>query len=1099
MKRIPTILQRASLIGVFMLLSLLPCLAFLPDSQTELANFDKRLESTAKPAKAPTRQNQAIAEFNTRLPDVNIQLDEILQTPKWISSTKGFLSGPDGKGRTISPATMARFSTNDAYRVTKAFLLEHTNLFDHGPEVLNEARIKRDFVTVHNGLHTVTWEQLLDGIPVFDGLLTSHVTRRDELVSISSQFIPAVGTAADVGTPNRKVVQTTPPITPPQAVIKAFRNLGGTLGESELTNTSVKPDGFEKHQSFKAGPLKGDANVRLVWLPMNRQSMRLCWQVILMSRARGEMFQILIDAQSGEALLRHKLTENISNASYRVFTTDSPTPFSPGYAVPSTNQPALVSRVLVVTNAFNTNASPNGWINDGDNETSGNNVDAHLDRDADNLPDLPRPRGSPFRVFDIPLDLSQDPVAYGDACVVNLFYWNNWMHDKLYEFGFTEAAGNFQINNFGRGGTGNDAVQADAQDGSGFNNANFSTPPDGLPGRMQIYIFNGPSPNRDGDLDTQVMVHEYTHGLSGRLVGGGVGISALQSRGLGEGWSDFFSLALLSKAGDSLNANYPEGAYVSYQLFGLQENYYYGIRRYPYSTDITKSPETLQDIDPGLASAHTGVPRNPAMPNSPTEIHNMGEIWCVTLWDARANLIRKYGFNNGNHLILQLLTDALNLTPANPNFIQARDAILQADLVDNGGANYHELWTAFAKRGMGYNASAPASTTTSGIVESYIVPDDLLVTPPSDFSGSGNVTGFFSPASQMYTLINTGTNFMSWAAGTDMAWVNLSATTGQLTANGGSTNILISLNSVASNLDIGTYSGVVAFTNLNTGFTQSRNFNLTISPPRLYFFPLDSDPGWSREGQWAFGAPAGMGGTNHGNHDPTAGATGTNVFGVNLAGDYATNAGGPYQLTAGPFNFSSDRSVVLSFQRWLNSDYPPYAFANVEVSNNGSDWTSIFSNDSGEITDSTWTSQRFDISTYADNQPSFYVRWNYETYAGAFAYSGWNIDDIEFLGVSQLSVVLPDFVSEGDGLIANAGQVKLAHAPASDITVSLSSSDTSIATVPFNSYHSGGPDEWEIRSFHHRQRSFGWNQNGNDRSIRLWILKRNQLHERVGQ
>src|SRR6185436_9882108 len=132
--------------------------------------------------------------------------------------------------------------------------------------------------------------------------------------------------------------------------------------------------------------------------------------------------------------------------------------------------------------------------------TRGNNVDAHLDTDADDVADLPRFQGSAFRVFDFPLDLAQDPSTYRNAAVTQLFYWGNFMHDKLYELGFTEAAGNFQTDNFARGGLGGDAVEADAQDGSGVNNANFSTPPDGSAGRMQMYIFDGPTPDRDGDF-----------------------------------------------------------------------------------------------------------------------------------------------------------------------------------------------------------------------------------------------------------------------------------------------------------------------------------------------------------------------------------------------------------------------------------------------------------------------------------------------------------------------------------------------------------------------------------------------------------------------
>ena len=83
---------------------------------------------------------------------------------------------------------------------------------------------------------------------------------------------------------------------------------------------------------------------------------------------------------------------------------------------------------------------------------------------------------------------------------------------------------------------------------------------------MQMYIFTGFSPRRDGDLDAEVVLHEYTHGLSNRRVGGGVGISALQPEGMGEGWSDFYAMTLLSEAGDNLNGCYASGAYVSYLI-----------------------------------------------------------------------------------------------------------------------------------------------------------------------------------------------------------------------------------------------------------------------------------------------------------------------------------------------------------------------------------------------------------------------------------------------------------------------------------------------------------------------------------------------------
>jgi hypothetical protein len=467
----------------------------------------------------------------------------------------------------------------------------------------------------------------------------------------------------------------------------------------------------------------------------------------------------------------------------------------------------------------------------------GNNVDAHTDWNADDLPDLPRPQGSPFRVFDFAMDLStQDPTNYANAAVVQLFYLCNWYHDRLYELGFTEAAGNFQTTNFSRGGLENDAVQADAQDGGSVNNANFSTPPDGSPGRMQMYLFTGPSPRRDGDFDAEVVLHEHTHGLSWRLVGGGQALGDTQSDGMGEGWSDFYALSLLSEASDDVNGNYACGAYASYQIGGAgdTENYYFGIRRYPYSTDMSKNPLTFKDIDPAQADyCSSGAPYHTGMFGAcsatlANEVHNEGEVWCVTLWDARANLINKYGWAMGNQLILQLVTDGMKLTPAHPNFLQARDAILQADLVDNTGTNLRELWAAFAKRGMGFSAASPASSTTTGIQESFDLPDDLRISPRIGFVSSGPLGGPFNVTSQMYFLTNAGSNTLSWTLVNTSSWLSVSLGGGSLVPGAGATPVTVSVDATASNLPAAIYPATVLFSNLDSGVAQDLSFTLRI-------------------------------------------------------------------------------------------------------------------------------------------------------------------------------------------------------------------------------------------------------------------------------
>src|SRR5205814_4424249 len=142
-----------------------------------------------------------------------------------------------------------------------------------------------------------------------------------------------------------------------------------------------------------------------------------------------------------------------------VYTSDSPSPFSPGWSTISSNQPPFIKRDSVTIDALDATASPNGWSADTDNTTTGNNVDAFVDRNFDLSPDVPRPLGiTTNRIFNFPVFLNQDPGTYGAGSTVQLFWRANWYHDRLYQLGFTEAAGNYQTTNFSRGGLANDAV-----------------------------------------------------------------------------------------------------------------------------------------------------------------------------------------------------------------------------------------------------------------------------------------------------------------------------------------------------------------------------------------------------------------------------------------------------------------------------------------------------------------------------------------------------------------------------------------------------------------------------------------------------------------
>ncbi|MGC3959320.1 MAG: M36 family metallopeptidase [Verrucomicrobiota bacterium] len=696
-----------------------------------LPNLDSRKSFTNTTAAVRLQTATASAALlSTQVSGVRFQPDTRTGGARFLAAQRGFLTGVGGNGKGLSAAGLNALPLSDPYRVVKAFANEHAAVFGHDALPLNAAQVKVDAITARNGMRTVIWQQRQDDIPVYGALFVSHLTKNEELVSVSSRFVSDLSHSASL-VPGRASLVSNPPLNATAATRRAALDLGETNALIQLTQ-EMSPAGAEQKQSFLSPRLNGETYAQLVWLPLQDDSLQLCWQVILTSKARPEMYLTLVNAQNGNVLLRRCLTAYATPATFNVYTSDSPSPFSPGLNTPSNFQPPVVSRTSVTLTALNNTASPNGWINDGGNQTVGNNVDAHLDRNDDDLPDMPRPQGSPNRVFDFPLDLAQSPGTYGNASVVNLFYWNNFVHDRMYDFGFTEAFGNFQTTNFNRGGAGNDAVSADGQDGGGFNNANFATPPDGMPGRMQMYIFSESTPDRDGSLDAEVMVHEYGHGISNRLLGGGAGISELQTAGMGEGWSDFYALSLLSEATDDPHAVYATGGYLTYQFFGLDANYYFGIRRYPYCTDLSKNPLTFKDIDPTKASTHPGVPISPIFGGSQAEeVHNQGEVWCMTLWEVRANLIDKLGAVAGNQTMLQLVTDGLKLAPENATFIEARDGILLADEVLTGGDNLAELWYGFAKRGMGFSASAPTSDTTTGVTEAYDVPD-YVITGPTD-------------------------------------------------------------------------------------------------------------------------------------------------------------------------------------------------------------------------------------------------------------------------------------------------------------------------------------------------------------------------------
>ncbi|KAJ6579478.1 metalloprotease [Mycena vulgaris] len=399
-------------------------------------------------------------------------------------------------------------------------------------------------------------------------------------------------------------------------------------------------------------------------------SVALAHTIQIQNREAKTWYEAFVDAHSGKFISSINL---VSNAAYR--------------ALPIYKTDPLEGLELIV-DPQDYLVSPLGWHNNGtsvSNDTSGNNVQAFVDLAVSNT----TAQSSPNLIF----NYTQDPdLAPGegtnlDAARTNAFYVINTMHDITYRYGFTESAFNFQQTNTEGAGVGGDAVLASVQNTNGTDDAFFITLPEGQPGIMVLFLWFQSKPARDSALANDIMVHEYTHGITNRMTGGGTGrcLQVPESGGMGEGWSDAFSdwmAQLESPIKDFTIGGWVDGGTP--------------LRRFPYSTNLTTNPYTY--------SALTNL----------TELHGIGTVWANILHNMLATLVDAHGFSKtartnaygteGNVVFMHLFIDALALQPCQPDFIQGRDAIILADHNRYSGTNRCLLWKVFASRGLGVAA-----------------------------------------------------------------------------------------------------------------------------------------------------------------------------------------------------------------------------------------------------------------------------------------------------------------------------------------------------------------------------------------------------------
>ncbi len=648
-----------------------------------------------------------------------VGIDPVTGTPHFVARLDGFLTEP---------------STDDPADVVLGYVREHPDVFGLDEDDLAGLRLVRD-ETDAAGAHHLLWAQTAGGIPAFANDLRATVTSDGRLLTVGGSPVPDLELPAD------------PSVGAPTAVVTALRAAGRTV--SAPPRATVAPRGLAQATRFAGGH---DAALVLV---TDGGGTRLAWRVTA-SADSDEVYTTLVDARTGNVLASaNKVTEVGGQAwdyypgaasggaqSWRDFT-------GLGWlSAAATSLSGTYARVFSDWNDDNAAQNSGRW---GSEETDPTDS----------------PTGFPFQTFTHANGYCAPTAPYLSTCswdsfdngpypqqtgwyanrrqnAVQVFYFVNAFHDHLED--------DPDIAWTSRTFAGADRVVAHASDGAmtgqagqflgvdmpnvdHVNNANMFTPPDGSAPRMQMYLFTSisgsfasdPTPDVNGGDDASVVYHEYTHGLSSRLITYADGWSALdafQSAAMGEGWSDWYAMDYLVAKGYAPNT----AANGEVTL-----DRYVGNGKHTLRTEGLDCPLTPKNTAcpggsaTGSAGGYTLGDMGRVCSCGP-EVHADGEIWAQTLWDLRTAV----GVSDSRFLV----TEAMRLSPTNPSFLEMRDAILAANQVGvlDGRTNREsQVWQVFAARGMGYFA------TTNG--PNDMAPVESFALPPDPSDGVGSVAG----------------------------------------------------------------------------------------------------------------------------------------------------------------------------------------------------------------------------------------------------------------------------------------------------------------------------------------------------------------------
>lgn len=637
--------------------------------------YDSRL---ALPTLAPTAaQRAAVAKIVAAGTGARTTWNKA-GTPRWISVDDGFLSGT---------------SAAEPVDVARGWLRSNVAAFGLTTADVDALQVVRDH-RLPGGVGTVlSFTQTFDGVPSGIGaILTVVVDGKGRVLSYSGDPVRTDALTGSFTLSSAQALTSAVASILPKSGFVA-KATGKTAGGYEEFAKSV----FDTVQYARKIAFPTSAGARAAY-------------ATLVVKSKDEAWAVIVDAATGDSLFRKSLVAHEKAVG------SAADPEAPNGLV-FENYPGAAKGGKQVLKSFGaTPESPNGWVDltgvvGTGITTVGNNANTVA---AWSVPLVPVDQAlrpvAPTGEFQFAFtdNWRKTEGATGsfaqdaESAATNLFYHHNRIHDEMYAFGFTETAGNFQVDNFGKGGTGGDPVFGGAQSGAlgivdevvplGRNNANMITLPDGIPGITNMYLWEPVDDafeglHRDGDYDTTIIQHEYSHGLSNRYVGGG-GLGSLgstQSGAMGEGWSDWYAMNDLYRRGLSRTA--VTAAYVG--------DPFRGIRNYNYDEHPTNYGDYGYDL-------------------SGPEVHSDGEIWTATLWSVRTAILKAVGGDQvkASNIAEHMVTDGMPLAPPTPSMLDARDAIIKAAQMRYGSRYTDIVWDAFAKRGMGASAKSKGEEDT---------------------------------------------------------------------------------------------------------------------------------------------------------------------------------------------------------------------------------------------------------------------------------------------------------------------------------------------------------------------------------------------------